>query len=46
MARGMQLEQLLTEAKQSFEAAQTSRAFGSDGSFLDVHLEAVLHPAV
>ena len=30
MERGMQLEQDLTQAKQSFEAAQRSRAFGSD----------------
>ena len=32
MERGAQLEQDLTEAKQSFEAAQSSRALGSDGS--------------
>ena len=36
MERGMQLEQDLTQAKQSFEAAQSSRAFGSDGSHLAV----------
>ena len=36
MERGMQLEQDLTQAKQSFEAAQRSRAFGSDGSHLAV----------
>ena len=35
MERGAQLEQDLTEAKQSFEAAQSSRALGSDGSHHD-----------
>ena len=36
MERGTQLEQDLTQAKQLFEAAQRSRAFGSDGSHLAV----------
>ena len=37
MERGMQLEQDLKEAKQSFDEAQASRAFGSDGSHLNEH---------